>query len=128
MPAPHDELDDLDPKEYALRVVTPYWMSSLEQRVRYALERTGFEITRILTNPDESMVSFWMLGPLARFGSVADAHAALRQALIAAGCPCANDKLALYYLDGQWNGAYAPPMIEDEVNPTDYLNALPPYD
>ena len=36
-----NELDDLDPKEYALRVVNAWWAGGLEQRVRYALEKDG---------------------------------------------------------------------------------------
>jgi hypothetical protein len=128
VPEPHNQLDDLDPKEYAFAVVNPYWMGGLEQRVRYALESTGFEITRMLTNPDESMVTFWLrLGQRVRFGSVTDAHAALRQNLIAAGCPCANDELVLWCLNGEWDGAYAPTPTADDVDPTDYLYALPPY-
>lgn len=128
MPAPHDELDDLDPVEYAFRVVNPYWMGGLEQRIRYALESTGFEITRMLTNADGSMVNFWLrLGQGVRFVSLAEANATLRQAIIAAGCPCAHDELVLWCLNGEWDGAYSPTPTADNVNPTDYLNALPPY-
>lgn len=128
MPEPHHQLDDLDPKAYAFAVVNPYWMGSLEQRVRYALESTGFEITRMLTNPDESMVTFWLrLVQWAQFENVADAHAALRQALIAAGCPCTNDELVLWFQNGGWDGAYVPTPPEDNVDPMIYVNALPPY-
>lgn len=128
MPQLLNELDDLDPKSYALRVVNPYWMGGVEQRVRYALEITGFEITRMLTNPDGSMVTFWLrLGQRVQFGSVADAHANLRQAIIAAECPCAHDELVLWCLNGEWDGAYAPTPTEDNVDPMVYVNALAPH-
>ena len=130
MPQPLHELDDLDPKEYALRVVNPYWMGGLEQRVRYALERTGFEIERLVTNPDDSMVTFSVRRgrPLPHLENLDAARAALQAALTNAGCPCGEQELALEVADDQWTGAYVPNPTEDNLNPMHYVNALlPPY-
>ncbi len=129
VPEPLHEVDDLDPKDYAFRVVNPYWMGGLEQRVRCALARTGFAITRMLTNPDESMVTFWLRPsqPLAHFQSLDAARVALQAALTNADCPCGEDELALAVEGDRWNGAYCPPLPEDNIDPMQYVNALPPY-
>lgn len=129
MPQSLHEHDDLDPKEYALRVVNPRWLGNLEDRVRCALERVGFLIERLLTNPDDSMVSFWVQGgrPLAHLESLDAARLVLQAALTNTDCPCDNDELALWFEDGRWNGAYVPNPPEDNVDPAFYLNALPPY-
>lgn len=128
MPQQFHELDDLDPKEYALRVVNPRWLGNLEDRVRCALERVGFGIERLVTNPDDSMVTFWVCParPLAHLESVDTAHATLRAALINVGCPCDNEELVLWFQDGRWDGAYAPNPPVDDVDPAIYLNTLPP--
>lgn len=129
MPQPLNEMDDLDPKEYALRVVTPYWLGSFEDRVRCALERVGFQIERLVINPDNSMATFWLRRgqPLAHLESLDAARVALQAALTNADCPCGEQELALAVEGDRWNGAYCPPLPEDDVDPTAYLNALPPY-
>jgi hypothetical protein len=129
MPQPLHEADDLDPKEYALRVVNPRWLGNLEDRVRCALERVGFEIERLVTNPDDSMVTFWLRRgqPLAHLENLDAARAALKAALTNVGCPCANDELVLWFEDGCWDGAYVPSPPEDNIDPMVYVNALPPY-
>jgi hypothetical protein len=60
VPQPLNELDDLDPKEYALRVVVPRWLGGFEDRVRCALGRVGFLIERLIIKPDDSMATFWV--------------------------------------------------------------------
>jgi hypothetical protein len=126
---PLNQMDDLDPKEYALRVVNPRWLGGFEDRVRCALERAGFEIDRLDINPDESMATFWVRAsqPLAHFQSVDAARAVLQAALTNADCPCGEQELALTVEGDHWNGAYCPPMPADNVDPAIYLNALPPY-
>lgn len=130
MPQPHHSLDDLDPKEYALRVVNPHWLTSFEDRVRGALEQVGFEIERLVISPDDSMATFWVrpAQPLAHLETLDAARAALQAALTNAGCPCPNDELVLWFHDGRWDGAYVPPPPDDNFNPMDYVRALPPYE
>lgn len=129
VPQPLNALDDLDPKEYAFRVVNPRWLGSFEDRVRCALERASFVIERLDINPDESMATFWMRPsqPLAHFQSLDAARAVLQASLTNADCPCGEQELALEVEGDRWNGAYCPPFPDDNVDPVVYLNALPPY-
>src|SRR5262245_28336331 len=120
MPHPIHEQDDLDPKEFALRVVTP--APSFEDHVRSALERVGFEIERLIINPDDSMATCWVrrLRPLPHLENLDTARATLLAALSNAGCPCNEQELDLAEVGGQWRGAYFPILPEDILDPMRY--------
>jgi hypothetical protein len=121
------EPDDIDPKEYAHRVANPFWMHGLEGRIRYALERAGFEVEHLLASPDESQATFRARrGPQAQFTSLAEARASLIQNLNAADCHCGNRDLTLAVEDDRWEGVYIPYAAEDDIDPMDYVNAAEP--
>lgn len=113
VPQPLNELDDLDPKEYAFRVVNPRWSGGFEDRVRCALERAGFVIERLVINPDDSMATFWLRPsqPLAHFQSVAAARLVLEAALTNVGCPCGELELARCLRSGSAGGQYQPDAL-----------------
>ena len=129
MPEAQHPVDDLDPKAYALRVVVPVWMGSLEDRVRCALQRTGFQIDRLLPSDDCSIVSFWVRGgrPLAHLETLGAARAALKAALTNVECPCTRGELVLEFDEDCWYGAYATIPPEENINVMAYVDALPPY-
>jgi hypothetical protein len=83
----------------------------------------------MLTNPDDSMVTFTVRRgqAMAHLENLDAARAALQAALTNAGCPCGEQELALEVAGDQWTGAYVPTLPEDNFEPMDYVNALPPY-
>ena len=78
-------------------------------------------------NTGESQATFSAhRGPQAEFATEDEAHACLRQALLAAGCGCGEHDLTLTVTGENWEGTYGPTPPEDDIDPHDYLRRAEP--
>lgn len=123
---PHSDPDAINHEAFIPSTANPIWLSDdFAAKCRYALEHAGLTLNRFEVNPDASMVDFAGWAP---FVDVQDGVCAINHQ-IGLACLDADGVLEPQGI-GNSSGFVAkpaPPPDPDDLNPMDFINAVPPF-